>query len=347
MYPKTLLTNTTAVPLEAFELPVDPDLPGYASLCQPSWLTSTLSPVVPRWLGPDACLLESRAYLRRLFPGKRCSLELELAIHRKDGVPECRRLLGKLYRDDRAASVYSTLEELRHHGLGAGRFLVPEPVACVPERRLLLSAWTEGELLSAVLLSDADAARKISEAAEWLLALHGCGVATGRRYSLADHLRTLAGWGKLLSGVYPEGSHSVGTLLARFEERGQELSGWTPGPTHRDFTAEHLVVHGERFTCLDFDEFCQYDRLFDVAHFTAHLQCLGLTHFGALNHFDSLVGQFQAAYEAGTKDYSNERLRLYEAIAYFKLGRFVALAQQPEGWRQVLPELLDAARRLV
>jgi hypothetical protein len=106
-------------------------------------------------------------------------------------------------------------------------------------------------------------------------------------------------------------------------------------------------VAGDQFTCLDFEEFCQYDRLFDVAHFTAHLQFLGLTHFGALNHFDSLVGQFQAAYEAGTKDYSNERLRLYKAIAYFKLGRFVALIQQPEEWRQVLPELLDAARGLV
>ena len=341
-----MLTNTTAVPLEAFELPVDPDLPGYASLCQPSWLTSTLSPVVPQWLGPDACLLESRAYLRRLFPGKRCSLELELAIDRKDGVPERRRLLGKLYRDDRAASVYSTLEELRHHGLGAGRFLVPEPVACVPEHRLLLSAWTEGELLSAVLVSDANAARKISAAAEWLLALHGCGVATGRRYSLADHLRTLAGWGKLLSGVYPEGSHSVGTLLARFEERGQELSGWTPGPTHRDFTAEHLVVHGDRFTCLDFDEFCQYDPLFDVAHFTAHLGLHGLTQFGALDHFDSLASQFQRVYEAGARDYSPERVNLYRAIAYFKLVRFVALVERPPEWVEMLAELLSEAQRL-
>jgi len=79
----------------------------------------------------------------------------------------------------------------------------------------------------------------------------------------------------------------------------------------------------------------------------AHLQFLGLRHLGALNHFDSLVGQFQAAYEAGTKDYSDQRLRLYKAITYFKLGRFVALVQQPDGWRQMLPELLDAARCLV
>ena len=348
MQPSTPLTSTATTPLEALELPVDPALPGYASLCQPSQLKATLARVLDHWLGPEVHLLNSRAYLRRLSPGKRCSIELELHVGRENGAPgEQRRLLAKLYREDQEVTVYHTLWELRRHGLGAGRFLVPEPVACVPECHLLLMTWAEGELLRSLLVSGANAAREISGAAEWLLSLHGCGASTGRRYSFSDHLRTLASWKELLTEVYPEGEHLLDALLARFEQRGRELSGWLPGPIHRDFTPEHLVVDGDRFTCLDFDEFCQYDRLFDVAHFAAHLQFLGLRHFGALNHFDSLVGQFQAAYEAGTKDYSDQRLRLYKAITYFKLGRFVALVQQPDGWRQMLPELLDAARCLV
>ncbi|PYU36045.1 MAG: hypothetical protein DMG28_01570 [Acidobacteria bacterium] len=98
---------------------------------------------------------------------------------------------------------------------------------------------------------------------------------------------------------------------------------------------------------MDFDEFCQYDPLFDVAHFTAHLRFLGLTHFGTLHHFDGLAERFLAAYEAGGGEYSEERLSLYKAIAYFKLGRFVALVQRPAEWMQILPELLSEARRLV
>src|SRR5437879_11376339 len=71
------------------------------------------------WLGPDAHLLDSRAYLRRLSRGKRCSVELELVVGRANGVPaERRRLLGKLYREDQGATVYQTLGELRHHGFG-------------------------------------------------------------------------------------------------------------------------------------------------------------------------------------------------------------------------------------
>src|SRR5215470_526721 len=102
MQPRTLLTSTATTPLEAFELPVNPALPGYASLCQPSQLKATLARVLDHWLGPEVHLLNSRAYLRRLSPGKRCSIELELVIEHKDGVMEDRRLLGKLYNEDQA-----------------------------------------------------------------------------------------------------------------------------------------------------------------------------------------------------------------------------------------------------
>src|SRR2546422_4104620 len=336
------------IPLEASKLPFDAALPGLALLCEPSQLKVTLSRLLAQWLGPDAHLFDSRASVRRLSPGKRCSVELELVVGRKNGVPaEGRRLLGKFYTGNQGATVSGTLEELRRHGFGAGRFIVPRPLAYEPEYHLLLLTWAEGELLSSVVLAHSDAAREIAGAAEWLLGLHKCGVGTGRRYSFLSHLQTLAGWKDLLTEMYPETERSLGALLARFEERGRDLTGWTPGPTHRDFSPEHLVVQGDQFTGLDFDEFCQYDPLFDVAHFTAHLRFLGLTHFGALNHFDWLSDRFLAAYEAGSHDYSEERLNLYLAIAYFKLGRFVSLVQRPKEWMQMLPELLSEARRFV
>src|SRR5437016_3440853 len=245
----TPVTGMEGVPLDASALPFDPALPGLALLRRPAELTATLSRVLASWLGPDTHLRDSRASLRRLAPGKRCSIELELD--------------------------------------------------------------------------------------------------TGRRYSFLGHLRTLAGWKELLAAVYPEGERLLDDLLGRFEERGRELSGWAPGPTHRDFSPEHLVVRGNQFTGLDFDEFCQYDPLFDVAHFVARLRFHGLTEAGALTRFDGLAQRFLARYEAGGGECSEERLRLYTAIAYFKLGRFVALVQRPQAWMRILPELLNEARRLV
>src|SRR5438105_1629487 len=83
-----------------------------------------------------------------------------------------RRVMGKFYREDQGATVYQTLGELRRHGLGAGRFAVPEPLAWEPAHRLLLLTWAEGESLSAVVLARPDASPEIEGAAEWLLALH-------------------------------------------------------------------------------------------------------------------------------------------------------------------------------
>src|SRR5262249_22987823 len=260
----TMPRLATRGPLEVSELPEDPTLPGLALLGDPSRLTATLSRPVAQWLGPDARLLGSQAHLRRLAPGKRCSVEIEMVVDRQDGgPPERRRLLGKVYREDRSVTVYETLRDLRRHGFGAGRFVVPEPVAYLPDYHLLLLSWAEGESLSSVVLGHSDVSQEIAGGAEWLLRLHNCGAGTGRRYSFAGHLQTLASWQELLTHVYPEGESLLTDLLARFATRGTELSGLTPRPTHRDFTPEHLIVHGDQFTGLDFDEFCQYDPRFD------------------------------------------------------------------------------------
>jgi len=170
---------------------------------------------------------------------------------------------------------------------------------------------------------------------------------SGRRYTHGRHFETLGGWKRQLIEVYPEGERLLADLLGGIEERVRGLSGWIPGPTHRDFSPKHLVVAGAQLVGLDFDEFCQYDPAFDVAHFVAQLRFLGLTHFGALNHFDWLADRFLAAYEAGGGDYSEERLSLYEAIAYFKLGRFVALVEKSQDRMHTLPTLLKEARRVI
>ena len=350
-----LLTREARVPLEESDLPFDAALPGLALLCDPPRLRATLAPVLPRWRGPGAELLESRAYLRRLVPSKRCTVELELLIgHGNGAVAERQRLLAKVYGESWSTTLFETLRELRRHGFGTGSLLVSEPLVYLPGPRLLLSTWTEGEPLASLLHAGRDADAEVRGAAEWLLALGQCGVRTGRRYSLRRHLHTLAGWKELLARAFPEGERLLTELMARFEEQSRSLPRFVLRPTHRDFSPEHIVVNGERITGLDLDEFCQYDPLFDVAHFVAQLRFLGLAHFGRLDHFDSLAQRFRATYEAGASSYLSERrLRLYEAIAYFKLGRFVALVpwsdghlvRRPQGWREILPELLNEARR--
>jgi len=339
-----LLANTEPVSAEPEAPPFDPSLPGTALLHQPSQLSEKVSPLLGDWLGPGATLLDSRVAIRRIVPGQRCTAELELTLGLERGAPAVhRRLVAKIYSEDQGTKVYETLRELRCHGFGKGRFIVPQPLAYDPACHLLLLDWAEGELLSALILASPSVSQRIEGAAAWLLRLHTCGVTSGRRYTFSRHLHTLAIWKQQLTDVFPESEHRLSDLLGWMEERGRALSDWTPGPTHRDYSPEHLVVNGDQLAGLDFDEFCQYDPLFDVAHFAAHLRFLGLTYFGSLRRFDWLAARFQASYQGGTREYSAERVCLYEAISYFKLARIVALVQRPKAWKWIGAALLREA----
>ncbi len=332
---------------EAYAVPYDAALPGLALLHRPpAQVVEALSPLLANCLGPDAQFLDYRIDIRRYVPGKRCLFEIEVTIgHAADGAAERRCFIGKLYSGDQGANTYETLQQLWCHGFATGYFFVPQPLAYDPAWHLLILSSARGESLRALLLSQKDVSRAVDGAAKWLLKLHTCGFGGGRLYDLSRHLHTLALWKRYVTEVYPEAGRSFGDVLGRVEEQGSALAGWTPAPTHRDFSPDHLLVEGNQLTGLDFDEFCYYDPLFDVAHFIGHLRFLGLIYFGRLNQFDSLADRFQASYEAGAQDYSPARVCLYQAIAYLKLAHIAAVVRRPQAWEQIVGTLLREAQR--
>jgi aminoglycoside phosphotransferase (APT) family kinase protein len=157
----------------------------------------------------------------------------------------------------------------------------------------------------------------------------------------------------------------LAAVLGRIAARGRALSGWEPAPTHRDFSPDNLIFDGTQLSAVDFDEFCQYDPLFDVAHFVAHLRLLGLTSSATpalqdrtdtlahpsgrvmVQRFDELAMRFQTAYEARAQEYCAARVRLYEAITYVKLAHIIACVTRPRGWQQTVALLLREAQRTV
>lgn len=327
---------------------LDPALPGMALLGEPTRLGEVLSGRLGDGLGCAGGLLVSRVGIRRHWPGRRCTAELSLTVRRRGEAPEVRRVAAKCYSDDRGAGVYATMRELRTHGLGAGRFLVARPLAYDAEYRLLVLEWAEGESLRSRLVASGDAGRSVEGAAAWLLRLHGCGVTAGRPYTLRRHLLTLSEWARQLTRAFPEGERLLTELMAGIEGAAHVLTVPEVTPTHRDYSPEHLVTAGDVLVGLDFDEFCQYDPLFDVAHFTAHVRFLGLIRRGGLEAFDGLADRFWSSYQAGRADGCDERRKgLYESIAYLKLARFVALVRRPPNWRDILLCVLTEAVRMV
>jgi hypothetical protein len=328
-------------------VPDDHALPGLSLLRQTNLRNDTMSRLLSPWLGSETQLLESSASPLCYVPGQRCNVRIDLVTHTPGAGIERRRVAGKIYREDHGAKVYRALRLLGRRGFSEGRFAVPRPLAYDADNKLLILTWADGELLRSDLLAGSDVYRRIEEAAAWLLRLHHCGMRAGRRYSFRRHLHTLRLQGQRLAQVCPDSAGLLENLLQRVEQMGGTLSGWTPGPTHRDFSPDHLVSDREKVTALDFDEFCQYDSLFDVAHFVAHLRLLGLLHFGAMTRLDDLAGYFQTAYRAGARQYSEARLRLYEGVAYIKLAHVTAVFRRSPGWNETANVLLSEAQRML
>ena len=348
MKPEAVLVTSVAPLVGTLVATDDSALPGYALLREDKFRTELISGLLRHWLYPQAELLESNAVLRRHVPGKRCNFQIDLTILPATGAPvERRRVVAKVYAQDQGAKVYEALHEFRNHGFDGSTFLVPQPLAYDPRWKLLLLGWSEGELLHSLVLGGSEVSHRMEEAANWLLKFHQCAVTTGRRHTFRHHLETLASQKQRLVNVHPELEGRLETILCRIEERGEALSGWTGGPTHYDFSPDHLVFNEGQVTAIDFDEFRQYDPLFDVAHFMAHLRLLGLRCMGGVARFDELGEAFQRAYRVGAQDYSEARVRFYQAVAYFKMAHIVGAVVRPPAGKEAVELFLYETERVL
>jgi hypothetical protein len=275
-------------------------------------------------LEPGASLAGMNAVLLRNVPGKRAAFALELTIHHA-GRSERRRVLAKVYSRNQGACAYDVLRDLSRRGFGDGAWRVPKPLGYDPESRTLLLEWIDG-------LKSVEA---VERAAAWLAAIHRSGTAAGRPYTFERQLHTLRGWAARIAQVCPAARPRLTDLLNRIEKRAASVNSWTPGPTHRDFSPDHVLINDGITTGLDFDEFCQYDPLFDVAHFMARLR--------SAQNCDALADRFLSAYRALAPEYSERRIALHTSVSYFKLAHITATITRPPDWEHRLDGLLDAA----
>jgi Phosphotransferase enzyme family len=338
-------SNQSLQPSARASIPDDAALPGLALLRHPQRLSEVLTPLLKKRLGNDFCLEQARCSIRRHVPGKRCIAKLELQMRSAPGAPvEQHRLLAKCYAGDRGAAVYGNCRELWHRGFSVGDLRIAEPIAYHSRWQVLLLAWESGRTLRDFLAAGEDAHQAMEGAALWLLKLHACPLTGGRIYGYRRHFHTLGVWERTLLNTDREIGNAFGSVRARIKKELAKCKKCPRVPTHRDFSPEHLVVEEEgRFVGLDFDEFCQYDPLFDVAHFISHLRLLALASLGSLDHFESYATHFEEAYASGSANFSQTRVRLLMAIAFLKLSYLEAIVRHMKGGKKKVLKLLQAA----
>lgn len=325
----------------------DPALPGLALLREPARLLALVQAAWSERRAP-ASLEGVEPVVRRYLPGKRCVAEV--LLHVSPPVPAPQRVIVKAGSARWAELTYANLRELWTHGFSAAPFRVPEPVAYVPEWNLLLLDFTEGDVLRDRLLARVDdelAERGIVLAAQWLARLHRSGAVPLRRYSLADHRSALSAGAKRMACVDASAARELETILHRAIGNLASLPAEVRAPTHRDFSPDNVVVHGDLVVGLDLDDLCNYLPACDVAHFIRHLAYLGARRRGDWHALDSLAVRFLDVYRSHGVSVCQRQLELFAALADLKLAIIAATVGRGPSWRGLVRELLRHSATLL
>jgi phosphotransferase family enzyme len=199
---------------------------------------------------------------------------LRLTVRAQDdatGATEERRFYVKVYRNERGEQTYRTLQALRGMADAGGGFTVGGTVAYLSHLRALVLEEAPGTSLEQVLLRGrgaVEAARKVARA---LAAFNQADVTTTRRHPLPDQVAALERAGNLLRRACPHLRAEVEAIIDAVVAGLEEVP---PGPTHRDFKADHAFLDGERVVFIDFDSFAGSDPVLDPAFLLARLAAM-------------------------------------------------------------------------
>ncbi len=266
-------------------------------------------------------------------PGKRCVIEYVLDAN---GEPHgSQRLIGKIYRKERGEVIFENLRQLWQAGGAGMSFGMPEPLAYLPDMRMVLQRVVPGRQLLDFSEND-DLSTAVRYVAENLAALHGLAVSAGEKKSLDDHIRKYCHPGpQALIEACPQAAPLVENILAGMAQE-TSLNGAPICPVHGDLNLAQIFIAGDRAFFIDLDGFCFSHAALDAGNFLITLQ----VHFGGKS--DELRRIFLEGYLSRRPPQTLAGLRAYQALAYLRRAVICFRQQAEADWRKQARRLLEA-----
>jgi hypothetical protein len=311
--------------IDSFGVACDPEMPCLALALDPDEAQRQLGSRLPRLAGEDGFVHVRAIRVTRYKQSRRCLIEYTVEVERPGAPLEIVVLIGKVRTGHRAKSGYQLLEAFWNAGFAADSpdgISVSEPIGVVPDFQMWLQRKVPGRLATE-LLAEPDGvmlAQRIVDAAR---KLHGVGVLTKRRHTMADELRILRE--RLPSVGEQEPLTSV--RIERVLDAADRLGGETPDPIpcgiHRDFYPDQIIVDGARLYLVDFDLYCEGDPSLDIGNFLGHVTEQSLRTFGDP---DGLIEVEKAMEERFVEVYGEVTRPAIRAYATLTLVRHIYLS---------------------
>jgi len=263
----------SVVTLDPFGVRADPRMPLLARALDPELVERHLR---ARKVGPpDAPARLALHAIRtvRYKPGRRCLIEYDVEVTRRDAPPEVVTLVAKARARGADTATFRLLQALRARGFDEASpdgVAVPEPVTVIPELGVWLQRKVRG-IAATAALAEPDGVALARRIADAMHKLHHAGVAPWRRHTMADELRILRRCLESLRERRPEWAWRLRRLLSACDRLGAATPPQPLRGIHRDCYPDHVLLDGERLYLLDFDLYCEGDPALDIGNCIGHI----------------------------------------------------------------------------
>jgi phosphotransferase family enzyme len=259
-----------------------------------------------------------------------------------------RCLVAKVYATDRS-DVYRAMQAIRRAGFGPeGGLSIPEPLAYVPELRLLLQEKVQGPRAKQTLLTghDADGAAASERCALWLVRFQATAPRWGRPYRLDDHLDAVNQW----SQAFADLGGPLADVATRLGEQLNAAARTLRPPDlcagHGEYTSGQILLAAGRTVTVDWDGFDLADPCRDLAKFLVDLRRIGWKNPGSIPGLDRAAAVFLKTYLSHGRSEVRTNLPFHAAAICLRLAK-KDIDHREVRWPEKAAAMLDEGLRVL
>jgi aminoglycoside phosphotransferase (APT) family kinase protein len=296
----------------------DPGLATLPEVLHPATVGEHLTRVLPGHLGT---IQHIGFQVLKHHPGRRCTIEITVRAARGQA-----SLVGKVYASDRS-DVYQAMQAIRRSGFGPEEALsIPEPLAYVPELRLLLQEHVRGPRAKVIVLApdEADRTRAAGRAARWLAKFHAVAPRTGRPAELTEQLEAVERWSQRIARLGEPVAGQARRLARRLGEEAPPTYRGDLCAGHGSYDCHQIILAEGRTVTVDWDGYDVADPCRDVARFVVALQRLAAKYCGSIRALDAAAEVFVRTYRMLSPLDVGPNLAWHSALTCLRLAKYEA-----------------------
>lgn len=313
--------------------PLDPFLPRLMDVVDPDAVRRALHRA---WTPRHVRVRRVRCRTLSYTPESRAALQYEvLAEHKDTGVPELRRLVGKLHARRPPSRLFAGAWAVwRRTG---GRAAVAPPVGYVDTLHLQLQELLAGRRL-ADLAGGGSFLKPVRQAARGIAHVHSLALPLHSVRTAEREGQVVRRWTSVLEAIRPRSADRIAALRDRI--LGELAARISPTATvHADFHPANVMADADGVTLIDWDQIARGDPMVDVGRFLGSLRVSALRILGDPEGLADAGQAFLDAYVA-VSGADERRARLFESVALL-IAAAGPFRLQREGWEEGADRMLD------